>query len=91
MADWGEILGILLAALIVLIPITGFTLRFAIRPISEAIASIRSAQAGGGEVAQLRGEVEALQGQMNQMETVLNRLAEAQEFQAQLLKPREGP
>jgi hypothetical protein len=87
MTDWAEILGIMMAALIVLIPITGFTLRFAIKPISEAIGSMRAGQPAGGEVVELRGQVEALKGQMDGIESVLHRLVEAQEFQAELLKP----
>jgi len=89
MTDWAEILGILLASLIVLIPITGFTLRFAIKPISEAIANIRSGQSGAIEVAALKQQVESMQDQMSGIESSLHRLVEAQEFQAELLKPAE--
>ena len=87
MTDWAEIMGIGLAALIVLIPITGFTLRFAIKPISEAIAQMRAGQSGTVEVAELRQQVAVLQDQMSGVESSLHRLVEAQEFQAELLKP----
>ena len=89
MTDWAEIMGIGLAALIVLIPITGFTLRFAIKPISEAIAQMRGGQAGANEVATLRQQVESIQDQMSGIESSLHRLVEAQEFQAELLKPAD--
>jgi hypothetical protein len=87
MTDWAEILGIGMAALIVLIPITGFTLRFAIKPISEAIAQMRGGPSGSGEVAALRQQVESLQHQMSGIESSMHRLVEAQEFQAELLRP----
>ena len=48
---------------------------------------MRGTQPAGAEVAELRGQVEALRGQMEGIESVLHRLVEAQEFQAELLKP----
>jgi hypothetical protein len=49
-----------MAALIVLIPITGFTLRFAIKPIAESIASMRGTQVGSEQLADLKGQMAAL-------------------------------
>lgn len=82
--DLTAIVAIVMGISIILIPVAGLTLRFAIKPAVEAIA--RSFEHRGLEdtVAVLERRLEVLERQVESMDTTVNRLAEAVEFQNEL-------
>jgi TolA-binding protein len=75
-----------LGIMTVLIPIVGLTARFALKPIVEAIARMREAQAGstGRELGVLEQRVALLEQQYQQLDTTVDRLAEMKDFDRQL-------
>ena len=89
--DWVPIVGIVMGTLTVLIPLSIITLRFAIKPIAEAVAQMRAGGASQEELAIMRQRLALLEQQLGGLETEVERIGEAQEFQAQLMKPRDEP
>lgn len=87
--DWVPIVAIVMGSLTVLIPLSIVTLRFAIKPIAEAVAHMRSSGASQEELAVMRQRLALLEQQFGGLETELHRIGEAQDFQAELLKPAE--
>src|SRR5262245_55085235 len=59
-----EIISACLAGLVIIIPVLGLTIRFALKPIVEGIASVRDARRGRLEVDQLAERVAALERQL---------------------------
>ena len=77
--------------LLFLIPIAGFTARFAFKPIVESMARLKEMQAGGGagaDVRQLEQRVAAIEHQLEGVDSSLQRLIEAKEFERQLQSGR---
>ena len=76
----------------VLIPIAGFTARFAMKPIVESMARLKEVQAaaggGGADVRALEQRVATLENQLEGMDASLQRLVEAKEFERQLKSGR---
>ena len=87
--DWVPIVGIVMGSLTVLIPLSIVTLRFAIKPIAEAVAHMRSSGASQEELAIMRQRLSLLEQQFGGLETEMHRIGEAQDFQAELLKPAD--
>lgn len=85
MGELIPIVAIVMGMLTVLIPITGFTARFALKPIAEAVARMREAQGSGQHVAILEQRVALLEQQQSNTEADLEKLMEVQEFQEKLL------
>lgn len=92
--DLTAIVGIIMGMLVVLIPITGLTARFAIKPITEAIARMREGSTDRATVdllerriALLEQEVHGLGGMREQTARLLEEL----EFQRQLEAPKSHP
>jgi hypothetical protein len=83
--DLVPIVAIVMGMLTILIPITGFTARFALKPIAEAVARMREAQGAGEHVALLEQRVALLEQQQANTESELQRLVEVQQFQEKLL------
>ncbi|HEX2081723.1 MAG TPA: hypothetical protein VHG08_28725 [Longimicrobium sp.] len=82
-------LAIFLGMMVVLIPITGLTLRFALRPLMEAIASYREMQ-GANEAQQLLERRFALmEDQVQSMDRSLRELLEESEFRRDLESGRQ--
>lgn len=79
------IVAIVMGMLTVLIPITGFTARFALKPIAEAVARMREAQGAGQHVALLEQRVALLEQQQANTEAELEKVLEVQQFQEKLL------
>lgn len=88
--DWVPIVGIIMGTLTVLIPVTLVTLRFAIKPIAEAVAQMRAGGASQEELAIMRQRLALLEQQLSGVESELGRVSEAQEFQEKLLRPSDG-
>lgn len=85
--DITAIVAIVLGMLVVLIPIAGLTARFALKPITEAIARVREAESGSREVRMLQQQVHLLEQQVQDMERTVTRVVEEREFDRQLEKP----
>jgi hypothetical protein len=90
MIEWVPIVGIVMGTLCFLIPISLITLRFAIKPIAEAVAQVRAGGAAQEELSIMKDRMALFEQQLSGVESELHRLSEAQEFQAQLLKPADG-
>ncbi|UCC49286.1 MAG: hypothetical protein JSV41_03660 [Gemmatimonadota bacterium] len=87
--DVTAVMGVIMGSLVILIPIAGVTLRFAIKPIAEAMARIREGQRADREMALLQQRLDLLEQHLGGMESELHRLREAQEFHARLKAPEE--
>ncbi len=81
-------LAIFLGMMVVLIPITGLTARFALKPMMEAFDKYRE-MAGQNEAQQLlERRVALMEEQLHGIDRSLRELGEAADFQRQLDAPR---
>jgi hypothetical protein len=87
--DLTAVVAVVMAMGIVLVPVAGLTLRFALKPIAEAMAKIKEAQGAGQQVAVMQQRIDLLEQQVAGMESEMTRLREIQEFHAQLKAPEE--
>lgn len=78
------VLAVLLAGLVVLIPVLGLTIRFALRPLVDAWVQLRKDGAIETETDLLRRQVHLLETELQQMQHSVQSLTEAQEFQRRL-------
>lgn len=85
MGELIPIVAIVMGMLTILIPITGFTARFALKPIAEAVARMREAQGAGQHVALLEQRIALLEQQQSNTEAEVEKLLEVQQFQEKLL------
>lgn len=88
--DWALLIplaAIVLGSLTVLIPITGLTARFALKPIMEAIGQMKAGQGADQRVAYLEQRLALLEEQFHAIERDHARLVEDHNFRRQL----EGP
>ena len=83
------IVGIVMGTLTILVPVSLIALRFAIKPIAEAIAITRS-NVAPAEVSLMKERIALLEQQVSGMDSEVNRISEAVDFQDRLLKT-EGP
>ncbi len=81
------IVAIIMGTLCFLVPVSLVTLRFAIKPIAEAVAQMRSSGASEQEISLLGQRLALLEQIVGGMETDVQRLSEAQDFQNELLSP----
>lgn len=81
--DWTDILGIVFAGLIVLVPVAGITARFALKPIIQSFQDMKTL-AGPGATEALERRVEALEAQIANLDESVERLVQAQDFDRQL-------
>jgi DNA-binding transcriptional MerR regulator len=88
--DLSAVLGIVMGSLMVLIPVTGFTLRFALKPIAEAVAKMRDAESSDRATAILEQRVALLEQQLGGLETDMRQLEEAETFRRELEAPPEA-
>ncbi len=85
------VVAIVLGSLMVLIPVAGFTARFAFKPIVESMAKLKEMQGGaggGGDVRELAQRVSKIEQQLEGMDVSLQRLIEAKDFDRQLSSGR---
>lgn len=78
------VLAVLLGGLVVLIPVLGLTIRFALRPLIDAWIQLRKDGAMETETDLLRRQVLLLESEMQQMQHSVQTLTDAQEFQRRL-------
>jgi uncharacterized protein (DUF2164 family) len=77
-------LAIFLGMLVVLIPITGLTARFALKPVMEALGKYRESQGDQQMQQLLERRVALMEEQMHSMDRSLRELAEESEFRREL-------
>ena len=70
--------------LAMLVPVVGFTARFALRPVVEALTGLRSVQAKTQQVELMERRLALLEEQQHATERLLDRLSDVQSFDAQL-------
>lgn len=88
------LVAVVMGTLMFLIPIAGFTARFALKPIVEAMAKYRELQNGTSvrEVNILEQRVALLEQQYSALENDMQRLGELKDFDRQLTSgPGETP
>lgn len=85
------ILAILLGGLIVLLPIAGLTARFALKPVVEAFASLRSRPGQDELVSMLEQRLALMEQQMHGLETSLRRIEEDRSFDRSLHAGAQTP
>jgi hypothetical protein len=88
--DIVPIIGIVMGSLTVMIPVSLVALRFAIKPIAEAIAITRSGGASQEQLTIMEKRLALLEQQMSGVDSEVSRLAEAVDFQDRLLKADAG-
>jgi hypothetical protein len=90
--DLTAITAIVMGMLVVLIPVAGFTLRFAIKPITEAVAMLRDGSMERQKVDLLERRMTLLEQELHGLEGMredLARVLEAAEFQRELRTPSQ--
>jgi hypothetical protein len=87
--DWIPIVAIVMGTLCFLIPVSLITLRFAIKPIAEAVSQMRASGAAQEELAIMRQRLALLEQQVGGLDTEVDRIGAAQDFQSELLRPAE--
>ena len=75
---------ILLGSLMFLIPIAAFSLRFAAKPMVEALSQWRQAQGGGEQLLVAKDRIAFLEQRMEALEEHVGRLDEARDFDRRL-------
>jgi hypothetical protein len=84
----GPLLALAIVAFVVSIPVVAFSARFAIKPVVDALIRLREAQGKSGadhDMLMLQDRrLSLLESEMQHITTSLERLADAQEFQASL-------
>lgn len=86
--DLTAIIAVIMGMLVVLIPVAGLTARFALKPVVEAIAHMRSHQGERQELAILERRMALMEQQLQLVEGSVERLGEERDFQRQLEHPR---
>lgn len=85
------LIGFAICAFVVSIPVIAFSARFAVKPVVEALIRLREAQGKtntSNEMLALQDRrLSLLESEMQHIGASLERLAEAQEFQAKLTAP----
>lgn len=87
--DLTAVMGVFMGTLIVLIPVAGVTVRFAIKPIAEAMARMKESQGTAQQIALMQQRMELMEHQFGAMESELHRIKEVAEFTAQLKAPEK--
>jgi len=77
-------LAIFLGMMVVLIPITGLTARFALKPLMEALGKYREIQGGREATDLLERRVALMEEQFHSLERSVREIAEGADFQRQL-------
>jgi hypothetical protein len=92
--DITGLVAVVMGTLMFLIPIAGFTLRYAIKPVAEAMARLREGTNDREALALLERRMSLLEQEVHGlggMRDELGRLLEELEFQRQLKAPDHQP
>lgn len=87
--DLTAVVAVFMGTLIVLIPVAGVTVRFAIKPITEAMARMKESQGTAQQMALMQQRMELMEHQLGAMESEMYRIKEVAEFTAQLKSPEK--
>lgn len=85
--DYMEFAKIAIIGLAILIPITGFTARFALRPIAEALLRLRGADESQQGLEQRMTRLESEVDRLVELRVSVERLTEELEFNRRLALP----
>ncbi len=88
--DFTALAGIVMGSLMVLIPVAGFTARFAMRPIVESLARLRESGAKNEAITLLERRIALLEQEVQNVSGIkedVARLVEELEFQRKLVGP----
>lgn len=91
--DLTAVIGVFMGSLMVLIPIAGFTARFAMKPIVESLARLREGSAKTEAFEMLERRMSLLEQEVQNVSGIKDevaRLVEELEFQRKLLSSGEG-
>ncbi len=77
-------LAIFLGMMVVLIPITGLTARFALKPLMEALSKYRELQGGREATDLLERRVALMEEQFHSLERSVREIHDGMDFQRQL-------
>lgn len=83
-------MAILFAGMVVLVPVLGLTLRFAIKPFFDTWADIQRGQLRRDHESLEARQISLLEAELQQVQSQLRQVVEAQEFQRQLADPLEA-
>jgi hypothetical protein len=86
--DLTAVVAVFMGTLIVLIPVAGVTIRFAIKPIAEAMARMNESQGAAEQMKLMQQRMELMEHQLGAMESEMHRVKEVTEFTAQLKAPK---
>jgi hypothetical protein len=85
--DASDIVMLLLVFFGVVVPVLGITARLAIKPMVNAIIRLRESFSQGAGSGLVERRVLQLEDELRQVRAEVQRLAEAEEFQRELLSP----
>ena len=83
--------GVIVGGLALLIPIAGWTARFALKPVVEALAQYRTLQGRDDSLLLLERRFALMEDQIQGMERTVRELAEEAEFRRRLEAPADEP
>jgi hypothetical protein len=80
-------LSILFTGMVVLVPVLGLTIRFAIKPFFDSWVEIQRGRVAMEEDRLLARQVSLMEGELQEVQRTLQTLVEGQDFQRQLAAP----
>ena len=78
------VIAVVMGLLVVLIPVSGLTARFALKPIAEAVARMREAQTTNRELQLVEQRLALLEQQLSNLETDVRQIEDKSDFDRQL-------
>jgi hypothetical protein len=82
--DLTAVVGMILGTAIVLVPLIGFTARYALKPLAESLSRLKQSRESEESVRILERRMQLIEQQLEAMDTTMTRLAEAAEFHHEL-------
>ena len=82
-------MAILFSGMVVLVPVLGLTLRFAIKPFFDSWAEIQRSRLKDDQDSLQARQIQLLEVELQQVQQALRSVQEAQDFQRQLADPLE--
>jgi hypothetical protein len=89
--DVGEVVGIFMGTMIVLLPVAGLTLRFALKPVVDSLSRWSERRQSREDVEILNRRVALLEQQFEILEGSVRRLTDTAEFDRELAGGRPAP
>lgn len=78
------IVALLIGGLIFLVPLAAFSLRFAAKPVVEAVLRMKEAQGGSEAVGIVKQRLELVEQRLDALEGTVDRISDAADFQRRL-------